>query len=299
MLIPLAISQSTNPQTGESTYSNRQSIIGKAFWNNYRGQYSPPMEFEDVGLFRNGEHGEAVYVELESGLILEAFQPAGQTISAVGAYEASQRQITKPTGHAEFDNWNRLLREGHYLELLVGQSGIGQHTVLVAGGAKAIPAAQGRQMHDAVRAHALAATRAVATQGPKVYARGEVAGQTFNGTNQEHRSAAASNPFKGTLIQGYIDSKAQATGRTLPNGTMATAHAEVEVIQKAHEAGITVGAALVIDIWGQAPCGYCTSHLAIAAEAAAMRQMTVNDIPGGKTYLWTPGMRNLGPPVQP
>ncbi len=56
----------------------------------------------------------------------------------------------------------------------------------------------------------------------------------------------------------------------LPNGNMATAHAEIAVIQKVHDAGLAVGADMSISVSGKDVCGFCKGDIAAAAQAAAM-----------------------------
>jgi len=51
---------------------------------------------------------------------------------------------------------------------------------------------------------------------------------------------------------------------------MATAHAEIAVIQKVHDAGLAVGADMSISVSGKDVCGFCKGDIAAAAQAAAM-----------------------------
>jgi hypothetical protein len=97
----------------------------------------------------------------------------GPTIEASGdSNRIRPQQIQAATGVPEVDHWNMLLRKGQYGEFALGQSGFGQHTLFVAGGAYAIPKAQGQAIHDSVRSHALSNNRPLVVQRDSSNARG-------------------------------------------------------------------------------------------------------------------------------
>ena len=104
----------------------------------------------------------------------------------------------------------------------------------------------------------------------------------------------AANPYESTIIAEYVAGKATKGGKNLPNGNMSNAHAEIGLIQQAYRAGETQNAEMVIDVWHQAVCGHCYGNVAIAAQNAMLKQLIVNEIHTGNSYIWTPGMRNLG-----
>jgi len=125
---------------------------------------------------------------------------------------------------------------------------------------------------------------------PKVMARGAVNGQEFFDVNQGARPGADAQ--KPTIIADRIAAKqAKNPGKAFPN--MATAHAEIGLIQQAHEAGKTQGADMTITVAGQSVCGYCMGDIPAAAEKAGLKSLTVQDTMAGKTYYWKKGMRTL------
>jgi len=76
---------------------------------------------------------------------------------------------------------------------------------------------------------------------------------------------------------------------------MATAHAEIGVIQQAKEAGLTKGADMRMSVVGQEVCGYCRGDIPAAASAAGLNSLTIVDGKTGQFLYWAPGMRSLGP----
>ncbi|MGV8001520.1 DUF637 domain-containing protein [Photorhabdus temperata subsp. temperata] len=132
---------------------------------------------------------------------------------------------------------------------------------------------------------------------PKVTAKLEVNGRIFTDTNQTARASEQANAKQGTLITDRISAKEIAKGKELPNGNMATAHAEIGTIQQAYNAGVSKGADLKITVVGKDVCGYCRGDIAAAAEVAGAKSVTVNavdDITGlPKKYIWQSGMKSL------
>ncbi|WP_181150307.1 DUF637 domain-containing protein, partial [Photorhabdus hindustanensis] len=135
------------------------------------------------------------------------------------------------------------------------------------------------------------------TIAPKVTAKLEVNGKIFTDTNQTARASEQANAKQGTLIADRILAKKIAKGKELPNGNMATAHAEIGAIQQAYDAGVSKGADLKITVVGKDVCGYCKGDIAAAADVAGAKSVTVNavdDITGlPKTYIWQSGMKSL------
>ena len=159
-----------DPDSGRTILSNAVSIVSNIFRNNPKGQSTAPMEFATVGTFRDGVSGSTVFVEPESGLILRAHRPAGSYISSSNSWEAHVREVYKPTGVAEIDRWDELLRTGQYGEFVFGQSGFGQHTLFVAGGSYSGAKIQGREINGVVRSNIQ--NRAVVVQKDPANARG-------------------------------------------------------------------------------------------------------------------------------
>jgi len=58
-----------------------------------------------------------------------------------------------------------------------------------------------------------------------------------------------------------VTTKAEKSGKVLPNGNMADAHAEIGVIQQAYNAGKTAGASMELTVSGKAVCGHCRGDM--------------------------------------
>ncbi|MFC5476383.1 hemagglutinin repeat-containing protein [Paraherbaspirillum soli] len=133
--------------------------------------------------------------------------------------------------------------------------------------------------------------------GAVVAAEGKIGDAVFNDVNQTARPAAQANVNEPTLIADRVTAKAEATGKPLPNGNMADAHAEIGVIQQAYNAGKTQGTDMVMNVTGKDVCGYCKGDIAAAAEQAGLKSLTVqakDEVTGmPKTYYWTQGMRSI------
>ncbi|WP_213054551.1 cytidine deaminase-like fold-containing protein, partial [Escherichia coli] len=81
--------------------------------------------------------------------------------------------------------------------------------------------------------------------------------------------------------------------KDLPNGNMASAHAEVGTIQQAFEDGITVGRDMNMRVTKEPVCGYCRGDIAAMADKAGLKSLTVYEESTGKTLYWNPGMKSL------
>jgi filamentous hemagglutinin len=132
---------------------------------------------------------------------------------------------------------------------------------------------------------------------PVVTAEGKIGDTAFTDVNQTARPIAQANPDEPTLIADRVATKIEATGKPLPNGNMADAHAEIGVIQQAYDAGKTQGADMAMSVAGKDVCGFCKGDIAAAAEKAGLNSLTVqaiDDVTGlPKTYNWVPGMRSI------
>ncbi|WP_329606269.1 DUF637 domain-containing protein, partial [Pseudomonas syringae] len=132
---------------------------------------------------------------------------------------------------------------------------------------------------------------------PVVTAEGKIGDAAFTDVNQTARPIAQANPEEPTLIADRVATKIEATGKPLPNGNMADAHAEIGVIQQAYNAGKTQGADMAMNVAGKDVCGFCKGDIAAAAEKAGLKSLTVqamDDVTGlPKKYNWVPGMRSI------
>jgi filamentous hemagglutinin len=141
----------------------------------------------------------------------------------------------------------------------------------------------------------LVGAKATGTKGvsPVVTAEGRIGGTTFTDFNQTARPASQANASQPTLISDRVTAKADASGKVLPNGNMADAHAEIGVIQQAYAAGKTMGASMELTVSGKAVCGYCRGDIAAMAEKSGLTSLAVKEVATGKTLYWQPGMRAL------
>ncbi|MCH4091115.1 cytidine deaminase-like fold-containing protein [Acetobacter sp.] len=122
-------------------------------------------------------------------------------------------------------------------------------------------------------------------EAAKVTAETEIGGQKISGINQTARDPSVSDPNKPTLIGDKIQAKIDATGKPLPNGNMSTAHAEIEVIQKAFDAGLTKGHDMTIKVTGQPVCSYCRSDIRAMADKAGLNKIEIYETTTGKTLV--------------
>jgi filamentous hemagglutinin len=67
---------------------------------------------------------------------------------------------------------------------------------------------------------------------------------------------------------------------------MANAHAEVEVIQKASDQGLTQGRDMRIVVEGEPVCTYCRSDIRNMADQAGLNRVEVYEAQTGKTLVW-------------
>jgi hypothetical protein len=119
---------------------------------------------------------------------------------------------------------------------------------------------------------------------PKVTAEAEIDGQKITGTNQSARAPDLADPNKPTLAGDTIQAK---VGRESgPNTNMANAHAEVEVIQKARDQGLTQGRDMQITVDGKPVCDYCKSDIRNMADEAGLNRVEVYETATGNTLVW-------------
>ncbi|GAA3579163.1 hypothetical protein GCM10023078_03780 [Gibbsiella greigii] len=127
----------------------------------------------------------------------------------------------------------------------------------------------------------------------KVVAKGNVDGAKFTDTNQGARHSNLADVNKPTLIDGRIQAKIDKQNKPLPNGNMATAHAEVGVIQQAFEKGMSQGREMTMSISKEPVCGYCRGDIATMADKAGLKSLTIYEEATGSVLYWQPGMKSL------
>lgn len=131
------------------------------------------------------------------------------------------------------------------------------------------------------------------TIAPKVKAEVKIDDQTFTDVNQTARPGFEAKFDQPTLIADRVNAKIGSSGKPLPNANMATAHAEIGVIQQTYNAGKTQGATMSLKVEGQAVCGYCRGDIAAAAEKAGLKYLEVNEVVTGKTCIGNPACAPL------
>ncbi|MFC0138941.1 VENN motif pre-toxin domain-containing protein [Erwinia mallotivora] len=127
----------------------------------------------------------------------------------------------------------------------------------------------------------------------KVVAKGNVDGAKFTDTNQTVRPSDLADVNKPTLIDGRIQAKIDKQNKSLPNGNMATAHAEVGVIQQAFEKGMSQGREMTMSVSKEPVCGYCRGDIAAMADKAGLKSLTIYEEATGSVLYWQPGMKSL------
>ncbi len=127
----------------------------------------------------------------------------------------------------------------------------------------------------------------------KVVVKGNVDGSKFTDTNQGVRPPLLADINKPTLIDGRIQAKIEKLGKDMPNGNMATAHAEVGVIQQAYEKGMTLGREMTMTVSKEPVCGFCRGDVAAMAEQSGLKSLTIYEEQTGKVLYWQPGMKSL------
>ena len=74
---------------------------------------------------------------------------------------------------------------------------------------------------------------------------------------------------------------------------MATAHAEVGVIQQAFEKGMSQGREMTMSVSKEPVCGYCRGDIAAMADKAGLKSLTIYEEATGSVLYWQPGMKSL------
>ncbi|WP_259375189.1 hemagglutinin repeat-containing protein [Roseateles chitosanitabidus] len=125
-----------------------------------------------------------------------------------------------------------------------------------------------------------------------VVAEGRIRGRVYIDTNQKARSPENADATEATGVpRNTVDARAERFG--LVNADMATAHAEIGVIQQAVKSGVAKGADMELTVSGRDICGFCRGDIPAAAEAAGLKSLTILEQTTGVTWYWKPGMRNI------
>lgn len=173
-----------------------------------------------------------------------------------------------------------------YRDLLQGVAGM----VLLGAGPKAANVAK-PHVKEAVlyKSHQIRRLR----EEPLVLAEGRIGQAVIRDVNQRARPAAQADRDHPTLIAEKVNKKVAKHQKPFPNGNMADAHAEVGVIQRAYEAGLTKNADMVMTVKGKYVCDYCKSDVASMAKAAGLRSLSIYEMKSGRTLFWESGMNKM------
>jgi filamentous hemagglutinin len=200
-------------------------------------------------------------------------------------------------------NWLDTQTHGYFSDFVdVGRDTLslpGVQTTLYGGAAMAAGGGVGSSLlsNPVTRAVAGAAATVLDLQNaadgvpPIVTARATVGSSVFTDVNQTARLGA--NAARPTLIADRVATKMDLTGKVLPNGNMATAHAEIGAMQQAFDAGVTSGVNMVLTVTGKPVCGFCRGDIAAMADKAGLNSLTVIEEATGNTLSWGPGMKSL------
>lgn len=113
-----------------------------------------------------------------------------------------------------------------------------------------------------------------------ITAEGTVGGKEFFDTNQTARPVSQADPNKPTLVADLV-----STG---PNSNMKNAHAEIAVLQRAYDAGVTTGADMAIVVRGvRDVCGFCRDVIWDMADRSGLNSLKVVDTFADVTWVWT------------
>ncbi|NTX93395.1 MULTISPECIES: VENN motif pre-toxin domain-containing protein, partial [unclassified Pseudomonas] len=191
-------------------------------------------------------------------VVQEVEQQIGQKLSA-DAIESilTGGNASKGAGAAEIPATSAIAREGLYNDLRAAQA------------------------KDQLIGTTLPGAKAPVT----VTAEGSVGGQVLVDTNQTARPTIVADPNKPTLIADLLPPGS-------PNSTMANAHAEVAVIQRAFDAGVTAGQNMSIVVRGERICSFCRSstNIMAAAERSGLNSLKLVEAESGRTFTWTRGV---------
>lgn len=150
---------------------------------------------------------------------------------------------------------------------------------------------------NSIHENSLVLDKKMHTSIPKVEAEliDKESNKIFKDTNQGNRpDYFLGGKSRPTLINDRIVAKIEKNpSKYLPNGNMASAHAEVGTIQQAFEDGITVGRDMNMKVTKEPVCGYCRGDIAAMADKAGLKSLTVYEESTGKVLYWNPGMKSL------
>ncbi|MDQ0395395.1 cytidine deaminase-like fold-containing protein [Labrys monachus] len=124
---------------------------------------------------------------------------------------------------------------------------------------------------------------------PDVFAVGRIDDRTEYSVNQRSRPDYI-DPNQDTLIGGHVRDLLADTDRTQnANEKQSNAHAELAVLQKFYDSGLTQGGTLRMIVTGQDLCRFCLRDLPVAANNSGLQELTIYQEFSGKTLIWKKG----------
>lgn len=130
-------------------------------------------------------------------------------------------------------------------------------------------------------------------QEPVVFTNGNLQGVVIRDTNQGARAAKNADSSHLTRLSERVQARDLKTGRSTPNGNMATAHAEIGLMQQAYEKGLTKGENLTMSVYGKEVCGYCRADIVPMAEAVGLKSIKIFEHESGNVIYWREGMKTF------
>ncbi|MCI1156202.1 hemagglutinin repeat-containing protein [Stenotrophomonas maltophilia] len=121
-----------------------------------------------------------------------------------------------------------------------------------------------------------------------VTAEATVAGRMLKDTNQTARPTKLADADHPTLVADLLPPGA-------PNSSMKSAHAEIAVIQRAYEQGLTNAQKMLIVVRGEGVCSYCqrSDNLIAAAQRSGLSKLEIIDVERNTKMVWNRGEKSF------
>ncbi|HFF3782252.1 TPA: hemagglutinin repeat-containing protein [Stenotrophomonas maltophilia] len=121
-----------------------------------------------------------------------------------------------------------------------------------------------------------------------VTAEATVGGRMLKDTNQTARPTKLADADHPTLVADLLPPGA-------PNSSMKSAHAEIAVIQRAYEQGLTNAQKMLIVVRGEGVCSYCqrSDNLIAAAQRSGLSKLEIIDVERNTKMVWNRGEKSF------
>lgn len=138
-------------------------------------------------------------------------------------------------------------------------------------------------------------------RAPRVRATLHVPGRLYTDTNQmsctfyiDQTIRMLFTPYRRMLISDRVLGKmANKPHKLLPNYSTATAHAEINLLDRACRGGYTQGADLRMTVRGEPICTHCWGDIPEAVRRSGLRSLTLFEAETGTTYYITPDIKSI------